>query len=136
MYELNGKISFISQVESGTSRAGNPWARQTITVDEVVTDRFTRVVAFTISGDRINDMAGLKVGDPVKVKFNISSREYQGRFYTECSVFHIEVEGASTEAPAEQAAAPAPQAPAIPETPKAPEVFTNAGEAKEDDLPF
>lgn len=103
-----GVLTFKSEVETGTSKAGNPWARQTIVVSRDGVNAPYDKVALSVFGDKVNDSNRCKVGDKVEITYSISAREYNGKWYNDISLFKIE-----SESPASRPA-PAPQTKDIP----------------------
>ena len=78
-------------------------------------------------------MDKFQVGDKVKVSFNISSREYNGRWYTDVRAWRIEPAVAAQPAGyAPQAAYSAPVAPSAP----LPTADDMSSPLSDDDLPF
>lgn len=79
MNEITGTIVQIADQQSGVSRSGNPWTRQTIVVQ---TDgQYPQHIAFDVVNGKC-DTSELSIGLFVKAFINISSREYLGRWYT------------------------------------------------------
>lgn len=125
--EISGKIIQCLPEQSGTSRAGNPWKKRVYILETQET--YPKKVAFDLFGDRV-DQYPMKEGDMVKVSFDINSREFNGRWYTDISAW--KVEPANQGAPAGTAAPVDPGMPGgYPEPPKA---FTPGGDDEE--LPF
>lgn len=113
----SGKIVNILNVESGTSKAGKEWKKQGFVIDNG--DQYNPNVCFSLFGDdKIAMLNNFTVGQEVEVAFNLSSREYNGKWYHNIDAWKITAQGAT--APA--AGAPAP---AIDNAP-----------AEDDDLPF
>ena len=127
--EVKGKIIQKFDLQSGTSKAGNPWKKQNYLLETL--DSFPRKIYFDFFGDRA-DQYPLNVGDLINLSFDIECREYQGRYYTDIRGWKAEkLDAASAVAPQPQAndapAATAP-APAMPDT--------TFEQSSEDDLPF
>lgn len=118
-----GVLTYKSEVETGTSKAGNPWARQTIVVSREGVNAPYDKVALQVFGDKVNDSNGCKVGDKVEVTYSISAREYNGRWYNDISLFKIE-----SESPASR---PAPAA-----APQTKNIPSSELEPQEGDLPW
>lgn len=85
--EVSGKIIAACPEESGTSKAGNAWKKRVYVLETQET--YPKKVAFQFFGDRV-DQYPLKVGDNVKVSFDINSREFNGRWYTDISAWKAE----------------------------------------------
>jgi hypothetical protein len=115
---VKGKIVTILDVESGTSKTGKEWKKQGFVIDTGA--QFNPTVCFSLFGeDKINMLRDFGPGQEVEVGFNISSREFNGKWYHNIDAWKIS--GAT------QGSAPANNAPA-PAIDSAP--------AEDDDLPF
>lgn len=102
-----GVLTYKSEVETGKSKNGNDWAKQTIVVSIEGRNAPYDKVALSVFGAKCNDITNVKVGDKVEVTYSVSAREYNGRWYNDVSLFQINV-GASRFQSAPVAAAPAP----------------------------
>ena len=95
--ELEGRIVRKLNVQSGTSARG-AWAKQEFII-EYQEGNYPSQVCMNVWGeDKVKDLDKYQVGDKVKVSFNLSSREFNGRWYTDVRAWRIE--------PAAQQAAP------------------------------
>jgi len=80
MYEVKGKVKLIAPAETGVSKAGKQWKKQVIVIDTGA--EYNPDIAIQAFGDeKINDLNKLSVGDEVMIKCNVSSREYNGRYF-------------------------------------------------------
>lgn len=128
--EIEGKIIRKLNVQTGVSQRGN-WSKQEFII-EYQEGSYPSQACFSVWGeDKVKDLERFQIGDSVKVSFNISSREYNGRWYTDLRAWRIDTAGSQASAPAPQAADPVQetgntQAPA----PAA------ADDSQDDDLPF
>ena len=124
--ELEGRIARKLAVQTGTSARG-AWAKQEF-VFEYQEGNFPSQVCMNVWGDdKVKELEKYRDGDKVKVSFNLSSREYNGRWYTDVRAWRIEPANAAP------AAAPAPEAP----VPSAPiPSLDDMSSPVEDDLPF
>ena len=130
--EIEGKIIRKLNVQTGVSQRGN-WSKQEFII-EYQEGSYPSQACFNVWGeDKVNDLERFQIGDSVKVSFNVSSREYNGRWYTDLRAWRIDAAG-SQPASAPQTAAPAQEtgnaqaaaaATAVP-----------ADDSKDDDLPF
>ena len=80
--ELEGKIARKLNVQSGTSARG-AWAKQEFIFEYQEGNYPTQVCMNVWGEDKVKDLDKYQVGDKVKVSFNLSSREYNGRWYTD-----------------------------------------------------
>jgi len=120
--QLTVRLTQVLPLESGTSRNGE-WKKQNIIVE---TDgQYPKKMCVSIWGDKINPTQ-LQEGNRLTIDFDVESREFNGRWYTDVKAWKIEVAGATQEAVM-------PEAPAdynLPEPPPTPPV------PNFDDLPF
>ena len=124
--ELEGRIARKLNVQSGTTARG-PWQKQEFIL-EYQEGNFPTQVCMNVWGeDKVKELARYQLGDKVKVSFNLSSREYNGRWYSDIRAWRIEPAGQA--APAVPAAAPAPSAPM-------PSADDMSSPLDEEDLPF
>lgn len=129
MSEMNisGKVVQVLPIQTGTSKAGNPWQKQEFVLEQG--GQYPRKVCISLFGDNVAKIP--QVGQDVMVSVDIDSREFNGRWYTEIKAWNVVQAGAQQAAPAPQQVATAPAAaPAQPQPAPAPQ----AGVA--DDLPF
>lgn len=117
--EVKGIIIQVLPLVSGVSKAGNEWRKQEYILE--TQEQYPRKVCFQLFGDKI-DQNPVAVGNEVVVSFDIDSREFNGRWYTNISAWKIEQAAQAAAAPVE--AAPAP------------DFFPPAGNSSTDDLPF
>lgn len=92
--ELEGRIARKLNVQTGTSARG-AWAKQEF-IFEYQEGNFPSQVCMNVWGDdKVKELDKYQVGDKVKVSFNLSSREYNGRWYTDVRAWRIEPAGAA-----------------------------------------
>ena len=121
--ELEGRIARKMNVQSGTTARG-AWSKQEF-IFEYQEGSYPSQVCMHVWGDeKVRELDKYQAGDKVKVSFNLGSREYNGRWYTDVRVWRIE--------PAQ--VQPVQAAPQMPEPPMPKEDDIPA--APIDDLPF
>lgn len=87
--EIEGRIARKLNVQSGTSARG-AWEKQEFVL-EIQEGSFPSQVCMNVWGaDKVRELEKYQVGDRMKVAFNLSSREYNGRWYTDVRVWRIE----------------------------------------------
>lgn len=92
--EIEGKIIRKLNVQSGTSQRGE-WSKQEFII-EFQEGNFPSQVCMSVWGaDKVKELESYKIGDNVKVSFNLSSREYNSRWYTDVRAWRIEKENPS-----------------------------------------
>lgn len=86
---LEGKITEVFPSQSGTSKAGNEWKKKEFVVETI--EQKPKKVLFTLFGDRVDNLADVVVIDKmVSVSFDIESREYNGRYFTNCNAYNVD----------------------------------------------
>jgi hypothetical protein len=87
--QLTAKLIQLLPLQSGTGKNG-PWKKQDIIVE--TESQYPRKICISIWGDKISE-GMLKVGNSLKIDFDIESREYNGRWYTDVKARKIEAAG-------------------------------------------
>ncbi len=77
--EVTGKLVKILELETGTSKAGKEWKKQSIVID--TGNDFNNEVCVSAFGDKVGQMNKLEIGMEVSVLCNVYSREYNGRYF-------------------------------------------------------
>lgn len=91
--QLTAKLIQLLPLQTGTGKNGQ-WKKQEIIVETDGT--YPKKVCISIWGDKINE-AVLKPGSQLNISFDVESREYKGRWYTDVKAWKVEPAG---EAPA------------------------------------
>jgi hypothetical protein len=87
--QLTAKLIQLLPIQTGSGKNGE-WKKQDIIVE---TDgQYPKKVCISIWGDKINE-GQLQIGYLLKIDFDIESREYSGKWYTDIKAWKIEVEG-------------------------------------------
>lgn len=130
--EITGKITYVLPERSGTSARGE-WKAQSFVVE--TEDNYSRKMVFDVFGAERLQTFNIKVGDKVKVSFDIDAHEYQGRWFNNIRAYDVLHLDAAAAQAAGQAAAAAPQTTQAAPAPFPPAQPDAAGEST-DDLPF
>ena len=77
--EVTGKLVKILELETGVSKAGKEWKKQSIVID--TGNDFNNEVCVSAFGDKVGQMNKLEIGMEVSVLCNVYSREYNGRYF-------------------------------------------------------
>lgn len=88
--ELQGKLHIVLPSVSGQSTKGT-WKKQEFVLETI--EERPRKVAMEAWGDDCRQFDDLKPGNIIKVNFNVESREFDGRWYTTCRSWKIQVIG-------------------------------------------
>ena len=84
--EIIGKLVQVLPLQTGTSKNGE-WKKQDIIIE--TQGQYPKKVCIAIWGDRINP-AQLQTGNQLKISFDVESREFNGRWYTDVKAWKIE----------------------------------------------
>jgi len=87
--QLNAKLLSLLPLQTGAGKNGT-WKKQDIIVE---TDgQYPKKVCISIWGDKIEECK-LVPANRLKIDFDVESREYNGRWYTDVKAWRVEVEG-------------------------------------------
>ncbi len=95
----NLKITKVLDTQSGTSKAGKDWSKLTFVGE--TNEEYNNLYAFELFGqEKVENFNKFnKVGDVVNVEFNVSTREWEGRYFTGLSAWRIDKSQEGTQAP-------------------------------------
>ena len=115
--DIKGKITKVLPVQAGTSKAGKEWKKLLFIVE--TEDEYNNLYCFEVFGEEKVDnfIKYNKVGQTVTVAFNVSTNEWQGKYFTSLSAWRIDTDNS------------VPDSTSIPNNENAPDL-------SEDDLPF
>lgn len=82
--ELEGKVIQDLPMQEGISKAGNPWKKKEWIVETL--GNFPRKVKIQAFGDRATSI-NLQIGMVYRLSVDAESREFNGRWYTDISVY-------------------------------------------------
>lgn len=122
--EISGKIIQVLELQQGTSKAGNAWKKQEYVLE--THDTYPRKVKFDFFGERV-DQYPLSLGDEVTISFDLESREFNGRWYTDVRGWKAEKAASQMVPQGSQVEYPQPSTPTT---------FTAPVGDESDDLPF
>lgn len=97
--EITGKLIKVCQATEGTSAKG-PWRKATIVFE--TQDQYPKTVAVDFWNSHLEEATKIPLGTICKVRFDVSSREYNSKWYTNCTGLGIEVVGAAQAVPQAQ----------------------------------
>jgi hypothetical protein len=83
--DITGKIIQFLQVQTGQGKNGT-WKKQEFILE--TGDTYPKKVCIAVWGDKI-DMGSFKAGDMVDVSFDVESREFNGRWYTDVKAWKM-----------------------------------------------
>jgi hypothetical protein len=88
--QITAKLVQTLPVQTGVGKNGE-WKKQEIIVE--TTDRFPKKICISIWGDKVQP-SQLIAGNTFTIDFDVESREFNGRWYTDVKAWKIEVAGA------------------------------------------
>jgi len=112
--DISGKILQMLPLQTGQGKNGT-WKKQEFILETA--DTYPKKVCIAVWGDKI-DMSSVKPGAQVTVSFDVESREFNGRWYTDVKAWKIAAGG---KAPASEPAQT---------------FYNDPNGAADDDLPF
>ena len=136
--EIIGKVVRLGTLTEGTSARG-PWRKQDLIIE--TEEQYPRTVCLTCWTNQIEEIQKFAPGQTIKAQIEISSREFNGKWYTDVRVWRFDSVGAGAPMGAPQPVAQ-PAQPAQPMMHQTPPVVTPAAdyfppsEDSVDDLPF
>lgn len=81
-----GTVIRVLPVQEGVSKAGNAWRKGAFVIE--TESQYPRTICFNIWNNRIDEYA-LTEGDFVEVRFDVESREYMERWYTDVTAYSV-----------------------------------------------
>lgn len=118
--EITGKVVQTLPVQTGMGKSGE-WKKSSFIIE--TQEKFPKKVCFVVWKDLVDQAQRLTEGQEVNVSFDVESREYQGKWFTDAKAWKISAGGAGSPRPTSSSR---PEAPPMNE---APPMGT-------DDLPF
>jgi len=84
--QLTAKLVQVLPLQKGAGKNGE-WKKQDIIVE--TEGQYPKKVCVSIWGDKINE-SQLRIGAQLKIDFDVESREYNGRWYTDVKAWRVE----------------------------------------------
>lgn len=76
---IEGKLIKIFDLETGVSKAGKEWKKQSILIEQ--NTEYNKELVISYFGDNVNKILQKEIGDNLSCSVNLSSREFNGRWY-------------------------------------------------------
>ncbi len=86
--QINGKLTALLPVQTGQGKNGE-WKKQEFIIE--TSGQYPKKACVTAWGKTVDYVPS--IGTEVNVSFDIESREYNGKYYTEVKAFKIETVG-------------------------------------------
>ena len=97
--ELSGRLVTVLPEQTGNGRNG-VWKKQDFVIE--LAGPYPKKVCMTAWGDKADTLLEASTGDELKVSFDVESREYNGRWYTDLKAWKIEPVAAGGQPQAQQ----------------------------------
>lgn len=132
--EITGKVVKLGGLTEGTSARG-PWRKQDLIIE--TEEQYPKTVCLTCWTNQIDEIQNMVPGQLIKAQIDISSREFNGKWYTDVRVWRFDPVGVTAPAtgPA-MAAQPQPMHQTPPAPASSPDDFFGNDSNNGDDLPF
>tara|TARA_R100000664_G_scaffold22442_1_gene31942 strand:+ start:180 stop:506 length:327 start_codon:yes stop_codon:yes gene_type:complete len=78
--QVIGKLVKKLDRETGVSKSGKGWEKQSVVIEQNGKD-FNKEVVVSFFGDKVKKLRDINEGSEVNVSVNLSSREYNGKYY-------------------------------------------------------
>ena len=98
--KITGKLVAKLERETGTSKSGKAWEKQSILIEQN-TD-YNKEVVVSFFGDKVKKLRDIEEGSEVNVSINLSSREFKGKYYHNIDGWFIAKMGEETVAPSNE----------------------------------
>lgn len=83
--QINAKLIQLLPLQTGTGKNGE-WRKQDFIVETEA--QFPKKICLNVWGDKIN-MSSFPIGAKLDISFDVESREYNGKWYTDCRAWKI-----------------------------------------------
>lgn len=87
--KITGKLIKILKQESGVSKAGKEWSKQSFLID--TGSEYNNEICISVFGDIMEQLQNLVIGAELECYLNISSKEYNGKYYHNITAWRIEL---------------------------------------------
>lgn len=91
--EISGRLIHLLPAQTGTGKNG-PWKKCDFVIE--TNDKFPKKVCITAWNELSDQVEKLNTDTELKVSFDISSREYNGRWYTDVKAWKVTAENQGT----------------------------------------
>jgi hypothetical protein len=88
--EIKGRLVQVLPAQTGAGKNG-PWKKQDIIIE--TPGQYPKKVCVSVWGDKISE-SQLVVGSELNVFFDVESREYNGKWYTDVKAWKVDSAGA------------------------------------------
>lgn len=92
--EITGKVVRLGGLTEGTSARG-PWRKQDLIIE--TEEQYPKTVCLTCWTNQIDEIQNMVPGQLIKAQIDISSREFNGKWYTDIRVWRFDPVGATAQ---------------------------------------
>jgi hypothetical protein len=85
--EIQATLKQILPLETGETKSGKAWQKQTIVVETAET--YPKLIAIEVSEKAISRLQDYQIGHTITCSINIESREYNGKWFTSVRAWKI-----------------------------------------------
>jgi len=85
--EITGKLQIILPLTEGQGKNGT-WKKQEFVIETA--DQYPKKICMNVWGDKVDEFKRYKIGDLLTCSLDISSREYNGKWYTDIRAWRIQ----------------------------------------------
>ena len=89
--EISGNVTNILQSTSGTSANGNAWIKHAFVIE--TEGNYPKTIKFDYFSKDPNAQLNFEEGDNVTVSFNLESREFNSKWYSNINAYKVTTEG-------------------------------------------
>jgi hypothetical protein len=89
--QITAKLTQLLPIQTGTGKNGE-WKKQDIIVE--TEGQYPKKICVSVWGDKINE-SHLQIGKELRIDFDIESREFNNKWYTDIKAWKIEVAGSN-----------------------------------------
>lgn len=91
-FQLEGTVKKVGLKTEGVSKAGKEWKKIDFQIN-FMDGQYEKMASFECMGASVDHAAKLKVGETVKLEFNIECREWEGKYFTNLKCWKVEKVG-------------------------------------------
>ena len=132
--EITGKVIRLGNLTEGQGARG-PWRKQELIIQ--TEEQYPRTVCLLCWSDQAAEAQNLQPGQNIKAQFRLESREFNGKWYTDATVWRLEAVQTQPAAAPQQPQQPMHQTPPVANTiPTDDPINSFDSTDPSDDLPF
>ncbi len=85
--QISGRVIKLLEPQTGVGKNG-AWEKREFVIE--TKEQYPKKVCFSAWGDKAIEAGTFKIGEEIKVSYNLESREYNGKWFTEVKPWKIE----------------------------------------------